>query len=814
MLGWNTPFQSSTACAAEPQPGNEERVQVELVWPQTDISANQTHVPLAVIMTVQENWHIYPGVGSPDKVSEYLIQTEMQIELPIGWTTGPIQWPNAHDFVFDGESIKAYEGRALAYIPVTLPDSIEPGEYETSVTVRYQACDDQTCESPTSAVATGSIRITEAESESSIVEPIDELRTLFADFNPPASWQTTDTAPSDETVDKQPQRVKLSTALERSTLTPGDQIGLAVILDIVEHWHIYPGADSGFPSGYPTQLYLELPAGWTHSTIQWPTPIKFTFGPVGMTEQIDVYGDHAVAYVGITVPTTLKPGQYPFRVGVEYQACDDQMCEMPVTLWTAPTITIVSPDDVESIPDPPAETVKLFHDFDRAAAFSSDAPKEDGDGPVAANDEHEKEGLDIEVAYWWAIFVVVALSMVWMISRTFTMTGKNSYRIFVIILGLAGLLGSLSITRSMTRESELHWNPYTKAAFDEIRSMGDKTIVVEFTADWCLNCKTLEKTTLSNRKVVAALSEPSVVIYRVDLTGKNVEGEAFKDELGGGGIPLTAVFLPEVDEPVLLYGNYTPDPLLKALRGEALTANADEHVFDFLWLRFSLGSNAWPLILLLAGVAGFFMNLTPCVLPVIPIKILSLQAHAKDPTRCFILGLAFGLGIIALFAVLGVLIVGLISGINQLDWGGLWSFWWITGPVGLIIAVMGLGMLGMFTMQLPNVVYMFNPQSDSLTGSFLMGVFAGLLSTPCTGPLVGAMIAWALSQPAWLSFTSFIAMGIGMAFPYFLLTAKPSWLDKIPTSGAGSELVKQVMGLLLIAVAVFFLGNAAQALLA
>jgi len=120
---------------------------------------------------------------------------------------------------------------------------------------------------------------------------------------------------------------------------------------------------------------------------------------------------------------------------------------------------------------------------------------------------------------------------------------------------------------------------------------------------------------------------------------------------------------------------------------------------------------------------------------------------------------------------------------------------------------MAFGMFGAFTAKLPDWVYLFNPQSDSAKGSFFLGVLTAVLATPCAGPLLGAALTWAATQPAWLAMAMFIVMGIGMALPYVILTANPKWIDRMPKSGPGSELVKQVMGILLLAAAFFFLGS-------
>ena len=93
-----------------------------------------------------------------------------------------------------------------------------------------------------------------------------------------------------------------------------------------------------------------------------------------------------------------------------------------------------------------------------------------------------------------------------------------------------------------------------------------------------------------------------------------------------------------------------------------------------------------------------------------------------------------------------------------------------------------------------------------------MGVFTAVLSTPCTGPLLGATVAWTATQKPMVAFLTLVVMGVGMAAPYIVLTAFPKLLQKLPKTGAGSELLKQIMGALMVAVAIWFLGTAATAL--
>jgi len=218
------------------------------------------------------------------------------------------------------------------------------------------------------------------------------------------------------------------------------------------------------------------------------------------------------------------------------------------------------------------------------------------------------------------------------------------------------------------------------------------------------------------------------------------------------------------------------------------------------------------LIFLLAAAGGFLLNLTPCVLPMIPLKILGLTQAAKSPGRAFALGLVMSAGVVAFWLAIGIG-MSFISGFEDIS--ALFQIWWFVVGVGLFIGVMALGMMGAFTFQPPKVVYLLNPSQDTVRGSFLFGLLTALLATPCVAPFLGSAVAWAVLQdsPAMTAGT-FGAIGVGMALPYLVLAARPSWVSRVPKSGPGSELVKQVMGLLMLAVAAFFVGSGVLALAA
>jgi len=235
--------------------------------------------------------------------------------------------------------------------------------------------------------------------------------------------------------------------------------------------------------------------------------------------------------------------------------------------------------------------------------------------------------------------------------------------------------------------------------------------------------------------------------------------------------------------------------------------------FDLFGWSFSVNVSSWFgkfLLMLTAVLGGVLLNFTPCVLPIIPIKIISLSAAAENRKRCFILGLTMSFGILVFWLVLGMM-VALVSGFTAAN--QLFQYPVFTILIGGIIAVMAVGMCGLFSVRLPGFIYMINPRQDSLHGSFGLGILTAILSTPCTAPFMGAAAAWAATQHSVVTITTFTFIGSGMAMPYLILSASPGLVKKMPKTGPASILIKQVMGLFMLAAAAYFIGSGLSALM-
>ncbi|MAT81084.1 MAG: hypothetical protein CMJ29_05500 [Phycisphaerae bacterium] len=236
------------------------------------------------------------------------------------------------------------------------------------------------------------------------------------------------------------------------------------------------------------------------------------------------------------------------------------------------------------------------------------------------------------------------------------------------------------------------------------------------------------------------------------------------------------------------------------------TAEFEDETASFFGLKVpKTGGFLGGLILILLGIlGGFILNLTPCVLPVIPIKIMTLSQHAGTPGRAFSLGLWMALGVFAFWLVIGLPAVLFAS---FADPSMIFGIWWVTFGIGLLIGIMGIGIMGLFTLSLPQSTYMINPKADNAWGSFLFGVMTAVLGLPCFGFIAGALFASAATLPPFVTILIFGSIGIGMGAPYLLLAAYPKLVERIPRTGPASDLVKQVMGLLLLAAAAYFIGS-------
>jgi len=211
---------------------------------------------------------------------------------------------------------------------------------------------------------------------------------------------------------------------------------------------------------------------------------------------------------------------------------------------------------------------------------------------------------------------------------------------------------------------------------------------------------------------------------------------------------------------------------------------------------------------LIALLVGVIFNFVPCVLPVLPLKAVGFyEAAQHDRAKTIVFGLVFSAGMVAVFTTLAVLVVLSKSVFGrQIQWGEQFAhpvFVWVMAAV---LAGLGLSMLGLFAVRLPMGIYGLNFRHDTLVGNAMWGGLTAILATPCTAPLFPPLLAYAIAQPPLYGFITMVAVGVGMASPYLILSAFPQVASKFPRTGPFAELFKQMMAFLLFGTAAWLAG--------
>ena len=207
----------------------------------------------------------------------------------------------------------------------------------------------------------------------------------------------------------------------------------------------------------------------------------------------------------------------------------------------------------------------------------------------------------------------------------------------------------------------------------------------------------------------------------------------------------------------------------------------------------------WYLLLAFAG--GLILNVMPCVLPVIAIKVMSfVQQAGEDRKRVFILNSVYGLGVISVFLLLATLAV--FAGYG---WGGLFQRSEFTLIMGVVVFAMALSLLGVFEIPIPGLLGSAagKQQSEGPGGAFLTGVFATILATPCSGPFLGVTLAWSVQQEAAVTYLVWATMGLGMAFPYLVFAVFPKATSLLPKPGNWMVRFKEISGFVLMGTTVW-----------
>ncbi|MBI2026667.1 MAG: thioredoxin family protein [Deltaproteobacteria bacterium] len=196
--------------------------------------------------------------------------------------------------------------------------------------------------------------------------------------------------------------------------------------------------------------------------------------------------------------------------------------------------------------------------------------------------------------------------------------------------------------------------------------------------------------------------------------------------------------------------------------------------------------------------AGIFLNLTPCVLPVIPLKVRAVLKELDQHIMTRILVAIFLLmGCLVFFVSLG----GLIAYLGW-KWNAFFQSKVFIIFLTFFLALSAISMLANWSIRLPQVFYRIH--IHRYTGAFFIGLLAAVLSTPCSGPFLGGVLAYALMQSPLVIMTLFIAIGFGLSLPYIIILIFPQLVRYMPRNGKIGRQMEIVMAFVLITGAIFF----------
>jgi thiol:disulfide interchange protein len=576
-------------------------------------------------------------------------------------------------------------------------------------------------------------------------------------------------------------------------IRPGEKALIAMRFRCDPHFHIY-WKNPGDAGQSPTVEWQEK-SGTTVGDFVWPGP--------KMLDQSGVYNfvyeDETLLLMEVAVPAGAK-GALTFKGKAEWLECDDSGCwphdkQVELTLQVGAgnvaykydpklypalrprlTTTATSDGKLLTVAVPAGEKLPQTWFPERGfVAPTATAKQKQAGGNVVFELADATENLDSGEL----IFT--------------TRAADGGFVDIKAVLGGAPAKAAPGPTATPTKTTG-EWQPWSPEAQAQALAAG-KVVYVDFTARWCATCQ-VNKRVYAQGDVAQALASAGVVLLKADWTKKDAAIAEELGKYGRTGIPLN-VFLRAGQPPAVLSealtGTEVKAALAAVVAGQAYQAEQITHSFAF-WLMLAFGG-------------GILLNLMPCVFPMIGLKVLGFAKEAGAARSTVVLnGLLYSAGVIASFLVLALLIIGLKSGGSSVGWGfQMQSPGFVLGTCVLMV-VLGLSLAGVFEIGV-GLGGVSAGEGDGRVATFLSGVLATVVATPCTAPGLGAALGFALDKDRSTAETLlfFTVIGAGMALPYLLLSAFPRLAAMLPRPGEWMESLKQGMSFPLFAYALYLL---------
>ena len=214
-------------------------------------------------------------------------------------------------------------------------------------------------------------------------------------------------------------------------------------------------------------------------------------------------------------------------------------------------------------------------------------------------------------------------------------------------------------------------------------------------------------------------------------------------------------------------------------------------------LNLKANNQSLGMMLLYAFLGGLLLNVMPCVLPVISLKILGFVNHGHESkARVRMLGVLYGMGVFVSFMILATIVISVKSAGELASWGMQMSNPQFVVLLTILVTLVALNLFGIFEVTLGSVGVAAGSVSskEGASGAFFNGVLATVLATPCTAPFLAPALGFAFMQSADLIILIFAFVALGLALPYVILSWNPKWLRFLPKPGPWMEKFKISMG--------------------
>ncbi len=546
--------------------------------------------------------------------------------------------------------------------------------------------------------------------------------------------------------------VKLLAA--RSGVVPGEPLDVALAFELAEGWHIYwtnPG-DSGGP---PTVVW-KLPDGFVAGPLGFPGPKRQVDDMGGIRLSSNILEGAPVFTVQISTPPRIDANEVTLEAQVAWLICREQCVrEKAVVSLTLPVVKDAQPAN-EAL-------------FARAARSH---PKPDGKGTyltVSAEIQPSTVSVGTPADLLLRLRIDDAVHIQ---SNRPKIPGLIATDVFVDAPDQVKV-GDAAYPEPLERQDT------TLGTFSEFA--GDVTVRIPITIQSGFASDQMRLT--------------GVILYQACNSRTNqcfppeyVAWQALARVEGGETAPAEAAAVDPASET-----RDEPPAAAEASISESETPSepvayeSGDSVERFL-RRFGLLG-----LLIGCFLYGLGLNATPCVFPLLSIKVIGFVQQARQSRgRALLLAAAFAAGVLLFFVILGFLAA---QGMNLLQ-----------NPVAVIVlgaavVVLALSLFGVYTLQAPSTAARLegNIRQEGMAASFGKGALAPVLGFACTGPFMAGMFGWAARQEPWLAFLAFLSAGAGMAGPYVLLGANPGWMRFLPKPGNWMITFERLMGFLLLA---------------